>query len=234
MIVTARRGDRLEALRSELEKDYGVSVRTIQQDLSEADSAKRIFDRVQESGDLVRVLVNNAGMGHYGAAIEQTVENIERMIQVNLASVTGLTRLFGAQMKAAGGGYILQNASFSGFVPIPRYAIYAATKSYLVSMGLAMRYELRKSGVHTSVLCPGFAGSGFLEAAGHEVTGLIRLIELDPQKVAEAGIAGLFRRQALIVPGAVYKIYGLLLRVLPRYAACALAAGLVKNRAPRS
>ncbi len=209
-------------------------MRTIQQDLSEAGSARQLFDRVQERGDLVRVLVNNAGVGHYGIVIEQPLESIETMIQVNLAAATGLTRLFGAEMKTAGGGYILQNASFSGFVAIPRYAVYAATKSYLVSLGLAMRYELRKSGVHVSVLCPGFAGSEFLAAAGHDVTGVMRRIELDPQKVAEAGIAGLFDRRAVIVPGAVYKTFGVLLRILPRYSAAALAAGLIKDRAKKS
>ena len=153
------------------------------------------------------------------------------MVQINLASVTRLTRLFADRMKAAGGGHILQNASFSGLVAVPRYSIYAATKSYVVSMGLSLRYELRKSGVHLTVLCPGFTTSEFFGVAGIEVTRLMRPMILDPQKVAEAGISGLFRHRALIVPGAIYKIFAAILRVLPRYMACALAAGMVKNRA---
>ena len=230
LVITGRRLDRLEALRDEIEQQYGVSVRAVCQDLSKRDSAQQLFDQVQESGDLVRVLVNNAGLGHYGPMMDQSAESVEAIVQINLASVTRLTRLFAGRMKAAGGGYILQNASFSGLVAVPRYSIYAATKSYVVSMGLSLRYELRRSGVHLTVLCPGFTTSEFFGVAGIEMTRLMRPLMLDPQKVAEAGISGLFRDRALIVPGAIYKVFAAILRVLPRSMACALAAGLVKNR----
>jgi len=234
LIVTGRRIDLLEELRRKIEQDYAVSVQVISHDLSEANSAKQLFDRIQESGDQVHVLVNNAGVGHYGQSLDQPLQSIAGMVNVNVVATTELTRLFGERMKATGGGYILQNASFSGFVALPRYSIYAATKAYIVSLGLAMRYELRKSGVSITVLCPGFAATDFFDAAGHKMTGLMRLICMDPQMIAEAGIDGLFRKRSLIVPGTIYKFCALLLRVLPRYTATAFAAAIVKDRAGRA
>ena len=230
LVITARRQSRLLRLQKELQDAHDVQVHPIALDLSGRDGARQLFDEVESLQYNVRVLVNNAGVGHYGPMVDQPLESIDNMIQLNLASLTTLTRLFADRMKATGGGHILQNASFSGFTPVPRYAVYAATKSYVLSLAQAMRYELHRHHVNVSVLCPGFAQSGFFETAGHEPTRWMRMMTLDPAKVAHSGIKGLFRGRAVIVPGLLYKAYALALRMMPRSMACALAAGVIKSQ----
>jgi hypothetical protein len=229
LIVAARRLDRLEQLKTELEAEHRVAVTVIACDLGLPAGAQALFDEVQRRGLDVTMLINNAGLGKFGPLLEQSVDELQTMIQVNLASLTTLTRLFAETMKARGGGYILNNASYSALQPVPHYAVYSATKAYVLAFSQAARHDLRPYKIRVSALCPGFFGSDFFELARQKPSPLVRLITLDRRHVARAGIRGVLRGKTIIVPGVLYKIGGLLTRLLPRATVTALGQYVVQH-----
>lgn len=216
LILTARRQEPLEAVQRELRSEYPINVDIVTGDLGLATGARQLFDDVQSLGRPVSVLVNNAGTGQFGMFLDQAMEDIQQTIQVNVASLTVLTRLFAAEMSVHGGGYILNHASFSAIQPPPDYAVYAGTKSYVMSMSLALRQNLLTQNVTVSTLCPGFFDSEFIEHAGHEPGFFMRLLTLKQTHVARAGVSGLLRRKPLIIPSIRYKVFNLIMRCLPR------------------
>lgn len=110
LILTARRRDRLEQLKRELESSYSVTVSITPADLSTPLGAEDLFRQVEQLGKSVNVLINNAGFGVFGPFLGQSVADIESMIQVDLRAVTVLTRLFAESMKEERYGFILQNS----------------------------------------------------------------------------------------------------------------------------
>lgn len=229
LVITARRLERLAEVGQELQATQGVQVTTIRSDLGAADGADRLFEDVQRAGLKVQLLVNNAGVGKFGPFLDQSPAELLEMIQVNLASLTTLTRRFAQAMRDQGGGYILNNASYSALQPVPYYAVYSATKAYVLALSHTIRYDLRRANVHVSVVCPGFFRSEFFDGARQEPSRLVRWLMLDGAYVARAGIRGVLRKQAVIVPGLSYKFFALSARLMPRTMATVLGQFVVQH-----
>lgn len=230
IIVTARRRERLDLLQSQIAKSHEVQVYPLAADLAQAAGVDSLLRQVADIKRPVHLLVNNAGMGTYGPLLGQRDEQIDEMIQVNLVSLTRLTRHFAETMKGQGSGSILQISSYAGLQPIPRYAVYSATKAYVIAFTQALRYEFRKCGLKTSVCCPGFMATEFHDVAQHRKTRAMRMLTVDARRVAEQAIRGLERGKLVITPGWWYGINNLVLRFLPRSTSAALAAGVVKSK----
>ncbi|MCZ7681697.1 MAG: SDR family oxidoreductase [Sandaracinaceae bacterium] len=166
-VLSARRVSRLEELAAELREGRGIEVHVITADLSTREGAAELFEGVTALGRPVGFLANNAGFGIYGRFVEQPVERIEEMIQLNVTSLTTLTRLFVAPMVRQGHGRVLQVASIGAFQPSPLYAVYSATKAYVRDFSQALHFELRGTGVTVTTMCPGLTESEFHEKADH-------------------------------------------------------------------
>jgi short-subunit dehydrogenase len=216
LILSARRADQLQAIQSQIEAEFPASVETIPADLGKTAEAKRLFDVIDEKDRPVKVLVNNAGLGQYGSFLEQSLEEMESVISVNVTSLTVLTRLFAQQMVRHGSGHILNHASFSAIQPPSNYAVYSGTKSYVMSFSLALRSSLLSRNVNVTTLCPGFFDSHFSEHAGHDPGFCVHWLTLRQAYVARCGIEGLFKRKALVIPSLRYKFLNLMARLLPR------------------
>jgi short-subunit dehydrogenase len=229
LVITARRRDRLDRIRDELVDRHAIRVTTIENDLDTTDGAQHLFDEVRVIEPAVTMLINNAGFGTYGPVAAQELATIESMIQVNVTSLTTLARLYAAQMREQGSGYLLNVASFAALQPIPRYAVYSGAKAYVVAFSQALRHELQGSGVRVSVLAPGFTATEFHAVARHRKTRMMQLTTLEPRHVARAGVAGVLRGKTLIVPGWWYRSVAVTNRLLPRSVASALAAWTVKS-----
>ncbi|GMQ80313.1 MAG: SDR family oxidoreductase [Planctomycetia bacterium] len=229
LVISARRRDRLEKLRHELQSAHGVPVTVIPCDLARPDGPQQLVDQVGDLGKSVTVLINNAGFGAYGPVVEQDLDEIEAMIQVNVTSLTMLARFFAADMGRRGAGFILNVASFAALQPIPRYAVYSGTKAYVIALSQALRHEARRHGVQVSTLVPGFTTTEFHLVARHRKTRMMRWTSLKPAQVARAGLDGLSRGKAIIVPGLWYKAAAMAARVMPRQVASELAAAVVKS-----
>ena len=203
-------------------------------DLSTPNGPQQLFDAVQATGKRIDVVVNNAGFGHFGPFLDQTLEQIEEMLAVDIRALTILTRLFATTMKQQGGGRFLQVSSFAGLQPIPRYSVYSAAKSYVVILTQALRHELKPAGVHISVVVPGFMPTEFHDVAHHEKTRLMRLLSMPPSYVARKAVAGMFRGKMVITPGLFYQLNGLALGFVPRAMASALSSWVLKDKATKN
>ena len=230
LILTARRVDRLECLRDEIAAKFGVDVEILPADLSQADSAQALYDRIQAAGWQVDVLINNAGYGLFGDFLARSAEETRAMLQVNVMTVVQLTHLFASDMVKRGLGYILLVASTGAYQPAPTFSAYAASKSFILSFGEALNYELRKTGVKVSVLSPGATHTEFHEVSGHGEKGLfMSLTMMDSPAVTRIGLDALLKGRPSVIAGAVNWAQAELMRFLPRRWATAFAAGAMQT-----
>ena len=216
IVVTARSEEALAALADTLRSAHGVEVVADAADLSQPGAARQLKAALERRGITVDALVNNAGYGCHGRFISHTVEDELGMIDVNIRALTELCHLFAADMVKRGGGHILLVASAAAFQPIPGYAVYAATKAYVLSLGYSLREELRRKNIKVSVLSPGPTETGFWSRAGHTLNPLVGSFMMDAQPVAEAGLEALFSGRAGVVPGIANKLSVLTSRIFPR------------------
>lgn len=216
LVLTARDEGALAGLAAELEGAHAVSTHTVAIDLAEPSGALRLKRHVDASGIVVETLVNNAGFGVHGRFIGQPVERSSGMVGVNVAALTELTRLFAEDMAMRGGGHILLMASTAAFQPIPGYAVYAATKSYVLSLGYALHEELRRRNVVVTVLSPGPTETHFWSRAKHRLNPVTARMLMQPGPVAETGLAALYRGRAGVVAGVPNNAVAFLSRLFPR------------------
>jgi short-subunit dehydrogenase len=212
LVLVARRRDRLEALAAEL-----GSAHVIVADLAEPGAPTRLLTEVAGLGLEVDTLVNNAGFGSAGAFVEAPPERLLEMIDLNVRSLTELCRLALPPMLERRRGFILNVASTAAFQAGPYSAVYYATKAYVLSLSEALHEESKRSGVHVTALCPGPTATEFFEVAGSPDGRLARMAT-DPVAVVRAGLDGLARNRAIVVPGAMNKITSQAGRILPRAA----------------
>lgn len=168
LVLVARKEERLNELKTELEAAHNVVVTVIAEDLSVAGSAQKIFQATQSAGIDVDILVNNAGFGGHGKFHERDLARDEAMIQLNVATLTSLTHLYLQGMVKRGRGKVLNVASTAGLIPGPLQAVYYATKAYVVSFSQAIAEELSGAGVTVTALCPGPVKTEFVTRADLE------------------------------------------------------------------
>jgi short-subunit dehydrogenase len=160
-------------------------------------------------------LVNNAGVDVYGYFYDTDWTQELEMIQLNLVSLTHLTKLLLADMRQQGFGRILNLGSTGSFVPSPLNAVYSATKAYVWSFSTALAEELRGTGITVTVLCPGATRTEFQERAHIENVRLMRFGVMEAVAVAEAGYRAMISGRRIEVPGLYSKTQVLLTRLLP-------------------
>jgi len=224
LALVARNAERLELIASDLRRQHAVSVEILAQDLAQSDAAQRILEWTRQNERTVDLLVNNAGAGSSGPVIEADDAVYERLIALNITSVTELSRLYAADMVRRGRGQILNVASTGAYQPGPYTAVYYAAKSYVHSFSLALAEELRGTGVSVSLLCPGATATEFSRRAGKA-----DLISAMPaSQVAYAAVQGLKRQQRLIIPGLFNRIVIVLSKVLPGHWLARMVARIQK------
>ena len=163
--LVARRADRLTALAAEITAAGGAAPIVIPCDLVQPDAGDRIAEALAAAGVEVEYVVNNAGFGLFGRAVQRDRADQLDMITVNIRALTDLSLRFSDQLIRHRGG-LLNVGSIAGFLPGPGMAVYYATKAYVLSFTEAMRAELAPHGVRVTVLCPGPVPSEFQARAG--------------------------------------------------------------------
>src|SRR5215475_1002195 len=216
LALTARRTEPVERLAAELRHKHGVDIAVEGMDRARPGAGTELKARLDARGVSIDILVNNAGYGSYGSFIDQPLGTITDMVQLNVTTLTELTHLFAADMSERKAGHILLIASLLGYQAVPGYAVYAATKAYVLLFGEALHQELEPRGVAVTALCPGPAATSFSEVAGARSSPLIKMMTMDPQTVAQAGIRAMLARQATTVPGFLNKAIVFLDRLMPR------------------
>jgi short-subunit dehydrogenase len=213
--LVARRADRLAALAAEITAAGGSAPIVIPCDLERPDCGDRIAAALAAAGVEVEFVVNNAGFGLFGSAIELDREQQLGMIAVNIRAMTDLSLRFSDQLIRHRGG-ILNVGSIAGFLPGPGMAIYYASKAYVLSFTEALRGELGRLGVRVTVLCPGPVPTEFQTRAGFEPGFDSAVLDVSAADVAQAAYRGLMANKRAVLPGFGIKLVPLLLRLFPR------------------
>jgi short-subunit dehydrogenase len=202
LVLVARNGPRLAQVADELQRQFGVSVKTVAIDLSEPNAPQSLFAQLQSDSIVVDILINNAGYGQFGEFSDVPLEESLGQIQLNITALTALTRLFLGPMLERRSGRIMNVASTAGFQPGPLMAVYYATKSYVISFSEALANELAGKGITVTCLCPGATETGFASRAGNDKTRLFKSLRpMDAKTVARAGYHGLLKGKTLVIPG---------------------------------
>lgn len=217
LVLVARSKDKMEELKTGLEGKYKIGIKVISKDLARVGAANELFEELQSGNVIIDILVNNAGFGVYGKFYEKDMNRQEEMIQLNISSLTTLTRLFLPGMITRSRGKVLNVASTAAFQPGPLMAVYYATKAYVLSFSEALSNELNDTNVTVTALCPGPTESGFQKAASIEKARLVRTgIVPTSEKVAIYGFNALMEGKTVAVEGILNKILVFSVRLTPR------------------
>ena len=211
LVLAARRKDRLEDLAKQLGKARAVAI-----DLSKANATAKLMADLEANGEVVDVLVNNAGFGLIGRFAELDAKRERQMIDLNVATLTDLCRAVAPGMIGRKSGAILNVASTAAFQPGPKMAVYFATKAFVLSLSEALHEELKPHGVHVTCLCPGPTRTEFGNVAGFGGNGLFDRVAMDSPEVVKAGLDGLNRNKAVVVAGFVNRLGAISTRFAPR------------------
>lgn len=205
--LAARRLDRLTDIAAEIERDHNVRAIAVACDVTDPKQRQELLDSIEARGDVVDILVNNAGIGTDGTFWEHQTDDQLAQVEINVLALTALTHMVLPGMIARDHGAILNVASTAAFQPIPRQAVYAATKAYVLSFSQAISKELASTGVSMTVLCPGPTRTEFFgdrQADLEDSTpGFTWQSAAD---CARAGLDGMFKRKRVVVPKALNKV----------------------------
>lgn len=242
VLLVARGIEALEAAADAAIAAGSPSAHVLAADLATPAGIDDLVAVVDELDMPVAALVNNAGVGAWGPFAEQEPDRLAALVDLNDRAVVLLTRRLLDRIRDARGG-VLTVASTAAFQPGPGMAVYHASKAFALYFSVALRDELRASGVRVTALCPGPVPTGFAKAAGlHAVDDMLvaRIASQPADKVARMAWKGLARNEAIVVPGALNRIGTLGAKVFPlgiatRLARTALgavdASGTAKARA---
>jgi uncharacterized protein len=222
LVLVARRKDRLEALAAEL-----GNARTVEADLSKSDATDRLMADLAAHGEHVELLVNNAGFGLTGRFADLDGKRQRQMINLNCGALVELAHAVLPGMIERKSGAILNVASTAAFQPGPGMAVYFATKAFVLSFSEALHEEVKKHGVIVNALCPGPTATEFGEVAGFGPSNLLDKVAADSPSVVQAGLRGLEKGRAIVIPGLMNKSTAQAHRFFPR-SWVRRAAGMLK------
>jgi len=212
VLAVARRGERLHALADEVGA-RGGRLEPLVADLSTSSGVEALLERAASLD--VELLVNNAGVAIYGPFAAIVEERELELVRLNVETVVALTRGVLPAMLARGGGGVINVASQMAFQPMPYFAVYAASKAFVLSFSEALAEELRGSGVRVTAIAPGFVSTEFAEVAGSQAPER-RLPHLKPENVVETALRAHDRGKTVKVAGGFYIFLTLAGRFAPR------------------
>lgn len=231
LILVARSTERLEEIAVRLAMAHDRRVEVISADLSKPRPGAALLKKVQALDMEVDLLINNAGFGSVGYFVELDGAREQQEIMLNVAAVTDLAHTFLPEMLERQVGGIINLASIAAFQPLPFMAVYAATKSFVLSFSQGLWGECRKQGVHVLAVCPGPVETGFFAATGNKnlrktvPTTLVMSAETVVEQSLKAYSAG----ETVFVPGAANKAMAWVSRIMPRQLYAMVTANVMRR-----
>ena len=219
LVLVARREDKLNELRDELIRDHAnlaVHVRAV--DLSDKLQINALVEWLDQNKIEIDLLINNAGLGDLGSFAASDPARDDEILSVNILALTKMTRRVLPQMIARKRGAILNVSSSAGFLPIPEFSVYAASKAYVTSFSEALRAELRGTGVSVTTLCPGPVETEFQQRAqrgGGKPDSAPSFVYVPAETVVRDALAAVEADRPLVIPGLAMKIGMFLVRLTP-------------------
>jgi hypothetical protein len=218
LAIVARSEDLLKSVSQEISAKHNVRVQYLAVDLSVATAADNVFHWTKQAGIVPSILVNNAGYGLSGSFESYSLEQHLAMLQVNCNTLVQLTYLFLPQLKQQKEAHILNIASSAAYQAVPYLSLYAASKSLVLSFSRGLRFELRKTSVNVTCICPGATDTDFVHRAqvGEKAMKTAEKVNMSPEEVGKAAVKAMFSKKAEVITGAINKIGGFLTWLLPK------------------
>jgi short-subunit dehydrogenase len=231
LVLVARDAARLDEQALALAMEVSVPITAIAKDLCRAGACAALAAELEARDLTVTVLVNNAGVGIYGAFGDSDPAAVEALIALNITALTTLTRLLLPGMRARRHGRILNVASTAAFQPGPLMAVYFASKAYVLSFSEAIAAELADSGVTVTCLCPGPTATGFAARARMGASRLFQRGVMDSEQVAATGFRACIAGRRLVVPGVINNLHVAAVRLSPRWLVTRVVRALLAQSA---
>ncbi len=208
LVLVARSEEKLNRIAKKLADRHQIKTTVLIQDLSEPGAASNIYIKLKKREIIIDILINNAGFGDFAAFSDESLKTVTEMLHLNIITLTQMTSLFVKDMKARNSGKILNIASTAAFQPLPKFAVYAATKAYVLHFTEALHYELKDTGIAVSALCPGPTATGFAIRANADKLNFFKN-SMDSKIVAQIGYRGLMNNKMTIISGLTNKLMSL-------------------------
>ena len=207
LILVARRQERLQQFKDELEAEYNIPVTIHPADLAQLEQIAALVAFIQGLDELA-ILINNAGFGTMGNLGETDSSKQTEMVTLHVLATMELTQAALPKMRQQGSGHIINVSSIAAFVTGPGNVNYCATKAYINSFSRSLQLELKGSGVYVQALCPGYTYSEFHdrpEMDGFERRSMPRYLWMPATDVVRESLAYLGREKVIVIPGLLYK-----------------------------
>ncbi|MFK5856391.1 MAG: SDR family oxidoreductase [Bacteroidota bacterium] len=227
LILTARRMNMLQELKGEISTKNKVDIDLFSVDLSLAKGAEELYNLITKDKLKVDVLINNAGFGTFMEFKKCDIDREEQMLNLNILSLTKLTKLFVDDMLKLGGGNIINIASAAAFQSVPYLATYAASKAYVLSFSEAIAYELKSSNIFVTVVSPGATASEFADTAGFKGGDMFNNVPTSAD-LAEFIFNSMKKKKVSPIHGLKNNILTFSLRFSPRKLNTAVAGRMMK------
>jgi hypothetical protein len=218
ILLVARSSDLLEQVSNEIHTTTNRNCHWLALDLAGDQAAETVFEWCNTNGFEVAVLVNNAGYGLSGSFENYTAREHADMLQVNMVTLTKLTRLFLPGMLKQSNGYILNIGSTSAYQALPYLSAYAASKAYVLTFSRGLFHELRKTNVSVTCVCPGPTDTNFVNRAnvGAKALKAAERFNMSPKAVAKIALDSLFNRKPEVITGGMNKLSAFFAWLLPK------------------
>jgi uncharacterized protein len=230
LVLAARRVEPMRALAAELAA-LGAASTVIAADLSKPGAAAALVAELSTRGLELDVLINNAGLGAGGRFHENDPVRVSEMLYVNIVALTELTRALLPRMVERRRGRVMLVASTAGYQPGPSLAVYSATKAYVLSLGEALSYELRGSGVTITTLCPGATHTEFTKVANTGSSALFEsplAVVMSSAEVARQGYRALAAGKRVHIVGLINKLVAASGRFSPHAISLPVTSAILK------
>lgn len=218
LVLVARSRNQLILLKEELETQYKtIRIEVIVKDLTVSGSAEEIYEELKTKNIQIDYLINNAGFGEYGFFVDANWDRFEKMIDLNIKTLTHICHLFLPDMIRRKQGKIMNISSTAAFQPGPMMAVYFASKSYVLHLSEALNNETKEWGVSVTAFCPGPTDTYFMKDSKLEKSNLVKNKKLpSSHAVALSGYNAMMRNQPVKVYGFLNKVIASSVRFLPR------------------
>lgn len=217
LVLVARSADKLQALARQLSAEHRIDARTIPADLGVPGAARQLLQACEAQGLRVDLLVNNAGSGTYGQFEDIPAERDNQLIQLNIAAVSDLAHEFIPPMLARGAGAVINVASSAGFQPTPHFAVYGASKAFVLSLSESLWALYRTRGIRVMALCPGPVATGFFEATQSNIADVPMFQRtMTSRQVVSEGLRAFERGRCTYIPGWMNWLMAFSARTSPR------------------
>lgn len=218
LLVVARSEAQLQQLCAEVSKAYGITAHYLCLDLSQPQSAARVFDWCRQNNYEVDTLVNNAGYGLSGAFDTYSINDHLNMMQLNMNVLIELTYYFLPALKKQPKAYILNIASSAAYQAVPFMSLYAATKSFVLQFSRGLQLELAKTNVSVTCISPGATDTAFVDRAriGAKGLELARKFNMQPDEVARVAVDAMYKGKTEVIVGFLNKLGAALAWLLPK------------------